>query len=183
VPSDTAAIIVASMSAAVWLTVAAGAEWARRGPSRRQAEQAKELHEARLEADAANARYAEEAALRARVRGPTPQEIRRGVMGELPSLPMVPEAGEQHASPLACFAIRSARDTSAALRDEQQRVRRRSVAATSREVGRCRDASRWRASAHVGNPVLGTTMSPKRSVRPSVWCRAVSAAATASRWS
>jgi hypothetical protein len=65
VPSDTAAIIVASMSAAVSLTVAAGAEWARRGLSRRQAEQARELHETRLEADAANARYAEEAALRA----------------------------------------------------------------------------------------------------------------------
>jgi hypothetical protein len=63
--SDTAAIIVASISGVVSLTVAAGAAWARHTLSQRQAEQAKELHEAKLRADSANARYAEEAALRA----------------------------------------------------------------------------------------------------------------------
>ncbi len=79
--SDNTAIVIASISAAVSLTVAVGGEWARRGLASRQADQANELQEAKLRADAANARYAEEAALRAqdaRLR----TELRTEFMGE-----------------------------------------------------------------------------------------------------
>jgi hypothetical protein len=65
VTSDTTAIVIASISAVVSLTVAAGGEWARRGLASRQAEQAKELQEAKGRADAANARAGEAAALAA----------------------------------------------------------------------------------------------------------------------
>jgi hypothetical protein len=64
-PSDSAAIIVASISGAVAIAVAARGERERRKLAQTQTDQALELQEARTRADAANARIAEEAALRA----------------------------------------------------------------------------------------------------------------------
>ena len=82
--SDNTAIVIASISAAVSLTVAVGGEWARRGLASRQAEQAKELQEAKLRADSANARYAEEAALRAQDAG-SELSCGRSLWGRKPS--------------------------------------------------------------------------------------------------
>jgi hypothetical protein len=63
--SDSAAIVVASISGAVAIAVAIRGERERSRLAHTQAEQALQLQEARIRADAANARIAEEAALRA----------------------------------------------------------------------------------------------------------------------